>query len=112
MNRENIYKETDLCELEFEDLSENVKDLKYRLYEDASVYHMMNETEEESSSQKKLKEIKKFLADAAKMAERAEKILAEVIREREKENRKVEDAILLKDGTTKVNEKKSRKGTV
>jgi len=35
-----------------------------------------------------------------------------VIRERENENRKVEDAILLKDGTTKVNEKKSRKGTV
>ena len=94
--------------LEIEELTEEVNELKYRLGENASVYHMLNETEEESSSQKKLKEMKKFLADAAKMAERAEKILAEVIRERENENRKIEDAILLKDGTTKVN----GKGTV
>lgn len=95
---------------EFESVLEDMENFKYRLGENASVYHMLNETTEESSTRQKLKEMKKFMADAAKMAERAEKILAEVIRESENENREIEDAILLRDGTTKVNGKKNGNG--
>ena len=96
--------------LELESVLEDMEDFKHRMGENASVYHMLNETMAESSTRQKLKEMKKFMADAAKMAERAEKILAEVIRERENENREIEDAILLRDGTTKVNGKKNGNG--
>lgn len=112
MRLEKANKSAEAYETEFECLNEEVNELKYRLHEDEAMFDFLEESEEESDFQKKWKEMKKHLADAAKLMEKAEHILSEVIRAREKENLNIEDAILLTDGTTKVREKKTKTETV
>ncbi len=100
MSLENMNKHAGTSEVDFDALDEVVKEMKYRQREDALVCELLTETEEEHERQKKLKEMKKYMSEAAKLIGKAEHLLADVIGGREEEDRKIEDTILLSDGTT------------
>ena len=98
-NRKNLISEQELWDTE-----EEIKELRTRVGEDDMVGDLLLEEESDRHSKKKLKELKKIINDVQKQLEKAEHLLQEVIREREKENQKIEDAILLSDGVMKVKE--------
>lgn len=83
---------------------EEIKELKARIKEDEMVGDLLAQSEEERSSKKKRKELKRLLSEAKTQVEKAEELLRELILNREDEDRKIEDAILLSDGVRKVQE--------
>ena len=83
---------------------EEIKELKIRIKEDEMVGDLLSQAEEERSSKKKQKELKRLLSEAKTQVEKAEDLLRELILNREEEDRKIEDAILLSDGIRKVQE--------
>lgn len=104
MNREKKKREDVLTESEQKELMDEIKELKQRTLEDEMVGDLLSEVEEERSSKKKLRELKRAISNVKKYLEQAEQLLKEVIDAREKEDREVEDAILLSDGIRKVRE--------
>ena len=91
-------------EQELLDIEEEIKELRTRVKEDGMVGELLFEEDNDRHAKKKLKELKKIINDIHKQLEKAEHLLREVIQEREKENQKIEDAILLSDGVMKVKE--------
>ena len=83
---------------------EEIKELKARIKEDEMVGDLLAQSEEERSSKNKRKELKRLLSEAKTQVEKAEELLRELILNREDEDRKIEDAILLSDGVRKVQE--------
>lgn len=111
MNGERLKQREVLTERERLEIEENINELKQKSREDEIVGTLLLEVEEERSSKKKLKEVKELLSAAQKNVQKAEGLLKEVINEREKENRAIEDAILLSDGIRKVREQEIEKET-
>ena len=103
----NKRKKTAIKEKERAELKEEMNEWSQRIREDETVGEMIHETEAGDSAKTKLKEIKKLLSEAKKQVEKAEHLLKEIICDRETENQKIEDAILLSDGILKVKEKES-----
>ena len=91
------------------DIEEDIKELRMRVREQDMVGDLLLEEESERHSKKKLKELKKILNAIQKELEKAEHLLREVIIDREKEDRNIEDAILLSDGVMKVHEAEEEK---
>lgn len=111
MNREKKKREDVLTESEQKELMDEIKELKQRTLEDEMVGDLLSEVEEERSSKKKLRELKRAISNVKKHLEQAEQLLKEVIDAREKEDREVEDTILLSDGIRKVREEEEEEET-
>ena len=111
MNNEKQNQNEVITEQELMEITEEICELEQRAQEDEMVSELLLEIEEESGSKKKLKELKRLLSDAQKKVEKAECLLREVINEREKEDRAIEDAILLSDGIRKVQEREQEEET-
>lgn len=91
------------------DIREDISELKMRNREDTIICEMLWEAEAERNSKKKLEEVRKLLSNAKKQVDKAETLLKETICDREEEDQKIEDAILLSDGIRKVREKEEEK---
>ena len=89
------------------EIAEDITELKLRVMEDETVGDMLAEGDAGSHSKKQMKELRELLSGAKKQVEKAERLLKEMIGEREKENLNIEDAILLSDGVMKVREQEA-----